>query len=155
RARSRTLADLNGANLATLLLAADNRTDQILGEVVSGRYLSMLGAGLILGRALTEADDRPGAQPVAVIGEALWRRRFDGQPSAIGREVRLNAVSYTIVGITASTFVGSFVGAPIDAWVPIATSGQTLGPGWDADRSKRPLALIGRLRDGVSIDQAH
>ena len=92
RARSRTLADLNGANLATLLLAADNRTDQILGEVVSGRYLSMLGARLILGRALTDADDRPGAQPVAVIGEALWRRRFDGQPSAIGRDVRLNAV---------------------------------------------------------------
>ena len=45
RAGARTLTELNGANLATLLLAADNRTDQILGEVVSGRYLSMLGAG--------------------------------------------------------------------------------------------------------------
>jgi predicted permease len=154
RARAGTLADLNGANLATLLLAADNRTDQLLGEVVSGRYLSMLGARFVLGRALTDADDRAGAPPVAVISEALWRRRFDGQPSVIGRDVRLNAASYTIVGVTAWSFAGSFVGVPIDAWLPIATSGQTLGPGWNADRSKRSLSLIGRLRPRVTLDQA-
>lgn len=154
RARSSTLADLNGANLATLVLAADNRTDQILGEVVSGGYLSMLGARTLLGRPLTAADDRAGAPPVAVISEVLWRRRFDAQPSAIGRTVRMNATNYTIVGVTAASFAGSFVGAPIDAWVPIATSGQTLGPGWNDDRSKRSLSLIGRLRPGVSLEQA-
>ena len=136
-----------------MLLAADNRTDQLLGEVVSGRYLSMLGAPVVLGRALTDADDRPGAAPVAVIGEALWRRRFDGQPSAIGREVRLNAASYTIVGVAEPSFVGSFVGAPIDAWVPIATSGQR----WVrmGCRSIEADAVADRpARRGVSLDQA-
>jgi predicted permease len=153
RAQSTALADLNGANLATLLLAADNRTDQILGEVVSGRYLSMLGARLVAGRALTDADDRAGAPPVAVIGEALWRRRFAQQP-VIGRDMRLNTVSYTIVGVAAASFAGSFVGVPVDAWVPIATSGQTLGPGWNTDRSKRTLSLIGRLSPDVTPAQA-
>jgi predicted permease len=154
RARTTTLAELNGANLATLLLTADNQSDQLLGEVVSGGYLSMLGAPPALGRTLNAADDLPPAPPVAVISETLWRRRFDAQPSIVGRVVRLNAVSYTIVGVVASSFSGSFVGAPIDAWVPIATSGQTLGPGWSADRSKRTLSLVGRLRPGVSIAQA-
>ena len=154
RRRTSTLADLNGANLATLLLSADNRTDQIIGEVVSGGYLSMLGARTILGRPLMEADDRAGAPPVAVISEALWRRRFDHQPSVIGRNVRLNTINCTIVGVTSASFAGSFVGAPVDAWVPIAASGQTLGSGWNGDRSKRSLSLIGRLQPGVSSEQA-
>jgi predicted permease len=154
RSQNTTLSDLNGANLATLLLAADNRTDQMLGEVVSGRYLAMLGARVVAGRALADTDDRAGAAPVAVISEALWARRFDRQPSVIGRDVRLNALNYTIVGIAAASFGGSFVGAPIDAWLPIATSGQTLGPGWNTDRAKRSLALVGRLRPGVSREQA-
>jgi predicted permease len=154
RARTRTLTALNGANLATFILDADHQTDQILGEIVSGGYLSMLGARPVAGRTLADADDRADAQPAAVISEALWKRRFGEEPAAIGRSILLNGSPYTLVGVIDRSFGGSFIGAPIDAWAPIAVSGLTLGAGWNTDRSRRTLALIGRLAAGVSITQA-
>lgn len=154
RTRARTLADLNGVNLGTFILGVDNRTDQILGEIVSGRYLSMLGVAVPVGRTLGDADDRIRAAPVAVISDALWRRQFAREPHIVGRTVLLNGTSYAIVGVATAAFGGSFVGAPIDIWIPIGSSGRALGPDWNVDRSRRTLALIGRLAPGVTRDQA-
>ena len=92
RERTTTIEDLSGVNLATFLLEADNRTDQLLGEIASGRYLSLLGARAVQGRLLVEGDDAAGAPPVAVISDALWRRRFGGEP-VVGRTVLLNRTS--------------------------------------------------------------
>jgi predicted permease len=153
RTRSRTLADLNGANLGTFILGVDNRTDQILGEIVSGRYLSMLGVTVPVGRTLGDADDRVGAAPVAVVSDALWQQRFAREP-IVGRSVLLNGRSYAIVGVATPAFSGSFVGAPIDVWIPIGSSGNALGPDWNVNRSRRTLALIGRLAPGVTRGQA-
>src|SRR5206468_4460228 len=74
RERATTLEDLAGVNLATLLLTADNRTDQLIGEIASARYLSLRGIRVTQGRLLTDDDDRPAAPPVAIISDALWRR---------------------------------------------------------------------------------
>jgi len=153
RERTATIEDLSAVNLATFLLEADNRTDQLLGEIASGRYLSLLGARTVRGRLLNESDDAPEAPPAAVISDALWRRRFGGQP-VLGRTVRLNRASYAIVGVAEASFVGSFIGAPIDVWIPIRNSGQMLGERWDTDRAQRTLSLIGRLRDGVTRERA-
>jgi len=153
RERSTTLADLNGANLGVFVLDADNRTDQILGEIVSGQYLSMLGARVSHGRTLLEADDRAGATPVAVISDALWRRRFGGVPVA-GRAVLMNGLAYTIVGVSDGAFFGSFIGAPIDVWVPIGSAGPALGPNAGVDRTRRTLSLIGRMKPGVTAARA-
>src|SRR5712691_4136101 len=152
RERATTLDDLAAVNLGTFILAADNRSDQLLGEIVSGGYLSMLGARAARGRVLGRADDSPGAAPAAMISDALWRRRFGGEP-VVGRRVLLNGTGYTIVGVAAPSLVGSFIGAPIDVWIPIATSGNALGPGWDVDRSKRRFSLVGRLRPGATREQ--
>ena len=153
RSRATTLEDLSGVNLATLLLTADNRTDQLIGEIASGRYLSLRGARVSQGRLLVEADDRPAAPPVAVISDALWRRRFGGDP-VVGRQVVMNRATYTIVGVADPTLVGSFIGAPVDVWLPIESSGTALGSRWDVDRSQRTLAVMGRLRPGVTRAQA-
>jgi predicted permease len=154
RERSTTLTDLSGVNLGTFILHADNRTDQVIGEIASGRYLSMLGARARSGRTLTEADDRPGAPPVAVISDALRQRRFGAGTDVIGRQVLLTGRPYTIVGVVDRSFAGSFVAAPIDLWVPIETSGTALGPNWKTDRSNRALSIVGRLRPGVTERQA-
>jgi predicted permease len=153
RERTTTLDDLSGVNLATLLLAADNRTDQLIGEIASGGYLSLRGAHVSQGRLLNDADDRPAAPPVAVISDALWRRRFGGEP-VVGRQVLMNRTTYTIVGVTDPSLIGSFIGAPVDVWLPIGSSGTALGSRWDIDRSQRTLALIGRLRPGVTRERA-
>jgi predicted permease len=153
RERTTTLDDLSGVNLATLLLTADNRTDQLIGEIASARYLSLRGIRVSQGRLLTDADDRPAAPPVAVISDALWRRRFGVEP-VVGRQVLMNRSTYTIVGVADPSAIGSFIGAPVDVWLPIGSSGTALGSRWDIDRSQRTLALIGRLRPGVTREQA-
>jgi len=153
RERTSTLEDLSGVNLATLLLAADNRTDQLIGEIASGRYLSLRGARVSQGRLLFDADDAPAAPPAAVISDALWRRRFGAEP-VIGRQILLNGTTYTIVGVAGPSVIGSFIGAPVDIWIPISSSGNALGARWDVDRSQRTLALMGRLRAGVTPEQA-
>lgn len=153
RERTTTVHELSGVNLATLLLTADNRTDQILGEIASGQYLALLGAHASQGRLLTALDDSPAAAPVVVISDAFWRRRFGGGP-VVGERVWLNRMGYTIVGVAAPSVMGSFIAAPVDAWIPIESSGQALGVGWRQDRSQRTLAVLGRLRDGVTRVQA-
>ncbi len=88
-----------------------------------------------------------------MISDTFWRRRF-GAELVLGRHVLLNGTDATIVGVADASLAGSFVGAPIDVWVPIETAGRALGPGWDVDRSKRTLSLIGRLRRGVTAGDA-
>jgi len=153
RERATMLEDLSGVNLATLLLTADNRTDQLIGEIVSARYLQLRGIRVSRGRLLTDADDRPAAPPVAVISDALWRRRFGAEP-IVGRQVLMNRATYTIVGVAEPSAIGSFIAAPVDVWLPIESSGTALGSRWEVDRSQRTLALIGRLRPGVTPTRA-
>jgi predicted permease len=153
RERATTVDDLSAVNLATVLLDADNRTDQLLGEIASGRYQSLLGARAVRGRMLVESDDAPSAPPVAVISEPLWHRRFGGEP-VLGRTILLNRQSFTIVGVADASFIGSFVAAPVDIWISINSSGRMLGDRWQTDRAQRTLALMGRLRPGVARGQA-
>jgi predicted permease len=153
RERTTTLEDLSGVNLATLLLTADNRTDQLIGEIASARYLPLRGIRVTQGRLLTDADDRPAAAPVCVISDALWRRRFGGE-AVTGRQVVMNRTTYTIVGVADPLAIGSFIGAPVDVWLPIESSGTALGSRWDVDRSQRTLAVMGRLRSGATPAQA-
>jgi predicted permease len=148
------LSELSGVNLGTFILSADNRTDQLLGEIVSGRYLFMLGARISAGRALSDADDRPGATPVVVISESLRQRRVGPDSTVVGRQVLLTGTPYTIVGVVDRSFVGSFIAAPIDLWMPIEMSGKALSPNWKTDRSDKSLSIIGRLKPGVSAEQA-
>jgi putative ABC transport system permease protein len=153
RSRATTIESLSAVNLATFVLAADGRSDQIVGEIVSASYLDLVGASAIQGRLIADGDDGRGAEPVAMISEALWRRRFGGE-AVVGRPVLLNNRGYTVIGVVAANFGGSFIGAPVDIWVPIASSGSALGAGWEVDRTRRTVMLLGRLRADVGAPQA-
>src|SRR6185295_15706100 len=71
-----------------------------------------------------------------------------------GRQVLLTGMPYTIVGVVDRSFSGSFIAAPVDLWMPIESSGKALSPNWKTDRSSKSLSIIGRLRPGVTLDQA-
>ena len=74
--------------------------EQINAEVVSPEYFRILRVGPALGRTFTAAEDgAPGAAPVAILSDALWRRRYGADPSLLGGAVRINGVSLTVVGI--------------------------------------------------------
>src|SRR5262245_3411129 len=76
------------------------RTELLAGEHVTSNYFETLGLQMTAGRGFQAEEDRPGApQPVAVISHGLWQRAFGGDPSVVGRQVRIYGRSFTIVGI--------------------------------------------------------
>ncbi len=82
-------------------------TDSVRAQRVSGNFFSVLGVKPIIGRMLAPDDDRPGtAQPVSVISYGLWTRRFGQDPGVIGRDIMLDDVPFTIVGVAPPKFLG-------------------------------------------------
>ena len=94
---------------------------EVLGQLVSGGYHAGLGVSAVVGRPLTEDDDRLAATPVAVISWRFWQRRFGGDPSVVGKTVQVNRVPTVIVGVTPRGFEGAMqVGESADITVPLA-----------------------------------
>ena len=94
------------------------------GMLVSGNYFDALRVPMHMGRGLDARDDRPGAEPAAVIGYGLWHRAFGGDPAILGKPVRINGQPFTLVGITARGYFGVSNGGffpPSDVTVPLAT----------------------------------
>ena len=127
------------------------------GLWVSGSYFEVLGVGASLGRVLHPGDDQPGCggTPPAVISHMFWQRRFAGETSVIGRRISLDNHRFEIVGVTTPSFFGVEVGRTFDVAVPLCA--EPLVNGADNATTARDhwwLAILGRLRPGVSPEQA-
>jgi predicted permease len=123
--------------------------ERISGLRVTHQILPMLGATTAMGRVFLGGDDDPGAAQTVVLSHGYWHRRFDGRPDIIGRSITIGNAPHTIVGVLSPGFplAGSlFSGAPIDVYLPLTVDGNTDIGGF--------MAVIGRLRPGVSVDQA-
>jgi predicted permease len=125
-------------------------------RLVTGNFFDVLGVAARLGRTFTpDADRLAGASPVAVVSDGYWQRRLGGDPSAIGRDLVVNGVPLTIVGVTPPGFTGDVVGGAADAWVPMAM--QPAIDGHDnllVNREASWLQMMGRLRPGVTVARA-
>ena len=126
-------------------LTGKGEPEQFTGNEISPSLFRVLGVRPVLGRDFQEDEDQPASQPVAIIGEGLWKRRFGGEPSVIGRNVTLNGAAYTVVGVAPSA---PEILSQGDIWTPLVL-----------DRSKERrlnhlIVVVGRLKRGVSIPQA-
>ena len=125
---------------------------------MTGNYFQTLDVRFAAGRAFgPEADGRDGAQAVAVMNHGTWQTRFGGAPDIIGRQLRLNGVAVTVVGVTRPGFIGvnGLVGP--DLWVPFTLGEQLLPADMGtaaSDRGKPVLQGIGRLKAGVTLARA-
>ncbi|AHG87930.1 permease [Gemmatirosa kalamazoonensis] len=138
------LAAVNGYESFTLTGVAE--PERLSGALTTGNMFRVLGVSAAHGRTLTPADEAAGAEPVAVLTDKFWRRRFAGDERVVGRTILLDGRSYTIVGVMPPSF--RFGG--VDVWVPI---GQFAHEERFASRSNHPgLTGIGRLRPGVTLD---
>ena len=121
---------------------------QLLAAFVSGNYFETLGGRILLGRGLSEFDTAaPGSAPVVVLSHDAWRRLFDRDPAIVGRELRLNEASLTIVGVAREEFSG-LNDTPPDLWIPVTMHRDVI------KEELRGVAVIGRLRTGVTAAQA-
>ena len=116
--------------------------ERIPGASVSAAYFSILGARPAVGRLLEPDDDRPGAPTVVVISHGLWTQRFGRDPSVVGRVLRLDAESVTVVGVTEAGFEPAVIDA--DMW-----SAARIPPG--APTGMIVLRAIGRVRPDATL----
>jgi predicted permease len=148
------------AGAGQLDLSGNGPASLVGGELVSGNYFDTLGVSSALGRTLAPSDDQPGATPVIVLSYAYWQRAFGSAPDAVGKTIRLNGAPFTIVGVIDPGFTRLTPGKSHDLWVPLSQAGS-LKPGWNdqrrtiEDATNWWLAIVGRLKPGVSMAQAH
>ena len=154
RDRNTVFAGLTAVSLVPVSMRQSEKMEQLLGEVVSGNYFTLLGVHVAYGRTLLPEDDRPGAERVVIVSHGLWQRFFGSDPRLLGRTIILNGDSYTVVGIARPEFTGTTAGLFSDLWVPVQQAEAWFGPGWLHDRKGAGLRLIGRLKNGVSVSQA-
>ncbi len=122
------------------------------GDLVSGTYFAFFGARPEVGRLFTADDDRPGAEPVVVASHAFWVGTLSGDPARIGRPLRLNAKTFTLIGVTPPGFRAYGHASPL--YVPLAQDERLTGARRLDKRESRWLSLLGRLAPGVTPRQA-
>lgn len=130
----------------------ETMTEVAFLEAVSGNYFSVLGIETAIGRGLTVDDDRPGADPAAVISYAWWQRSFNGDPSVIGSTLYLNFRPFTVVGVASPDYLGTTASFRPDVWIPFAPFKDRY-TNWARRSEDRDVPLVrvyGRLRAGVS-----
>jgi putative ABC transport system permease protein len=138
------------ARLAALRSADANLTggepEHVTGYAATVNLWELLGVRPVAGRAFLPEDGRPGNPPVAMISEGLWRRRYGGAESVLGRTVDVNLVPRVIVGIAPQDM--GFA-TDVDLWVPMERD-----PEVDENRSDHRLTVLGRLAPGGSVERA-
>ena len=128
------------------ILSGVGEPEQVEGQDVSAELFPLLGVQPAHGRTFRREEDRPGGDTVIVLGDRLWRRRFNADPSTVGRAITLNGRPFTVVGIMPPGF--NVLTSTADFWTPIAFDERARAP------HGRYLRVVGRLRDGVSLRQA-
>jgi predicted permease len=138
-----------------------NGSGEFVGEAVTGEYFPMLGVTPLLGRTLVPADDQPGASPVIVLAEHMWRRFFSSSEAAIGQTVRMGGIQFEVVGVMPAAFRGSDmpVVMPTPFWIPVSSEGRLdriagFSIPDKTDREDRRWMVKARLRDGVTVAAA-
>jgi len=145
------------AGPADLVMSGNGQARMASGEMVSGDYFSTLGLNAVVGRTLGPDDDTLSAAPAAVLSYAFWQSAFGGERSALGRTISLNAVPFTIVGVTEPGFTSLTPGKKQDLFLSLSMFPR-LNVSWGT-RDMRTinnwwLVIVARLRPGVSLGQA-
>ena len=152
RENTRTM-DLAVADMTQLSLRTGEQAERMWGVYVSGNYFDVVGVAPVLGRGIHREDERAAA-PVIVISHSLWQRRFNGDSTVVGRHTVLNGRDVTIIGVLPDRFGGTDVGLAYDLWIPVTAEPLVAGQRTLPDRGDRWLEVIGRLKAGVTLEQA-
>ncbi|HXX23065.1 MAG TPA: ABC transporter permease [Terriglobia bacterium] len=145
RNQSRTLSPMAAYMYCSFNLTGGGEPEHVISGMATASFFSILGVHPLVGRVFLPEEDRPGGPPVAILSESLWKRRYRGDPSIVGKGITLDDKVYTVVGVLPAN-----LGIPESAyalWVPVAESETGTGP-------FRIFQVIGRLRPGVNLPKA-
>src|SRR5688572_9159137 len=142
----RLAAYLNGS---TVNVTVDGHPQRYTGAYVTEEFLRILGVSPLMGRDFTAADNHSGAGKVAIIGHAIWQRDFGGVSDIVGKGIRLNGKPATVIGVMPKGFAFP---TNEEVWIPLFSE---YPPRQRNDPAANNPAVLGILRDGVSLDQAN
>jgi len=149
------LSDVFAFARVDMNLNAGGQAEVVNGQAVSGNYYAALGVPAILGRTITDADDNASSAPVAVLSHHFWTKRFNADPSMVGKQININNVPFTIAGVTPPDFNGTMeVGSVQDVTIPIAWESQIAGERSMMRDNLWWLVVMGRLKPGATIEEA-
>jgi putative ABC transport system permease protein len=137
--------DIGAFGLGSVNLAEGDRPERVQRGRVTASFFTVMGTAPLLGRTFLPDEERPGAPKTVVIGNALWTRRFAGDPSVLGKVIMLDGEPHTIVGIMPKAF--QFPTSSTDAWTPLTHDGTE-------KRTDRAFGVVGHLRPGVTEQAA-
>lgn len=148
KGRQTSFEGLAGYFGGTVNVSYEGNPMRYTGSRISSNFLDLLGARPILGNGFTAAQDQVGAAPVILLSYGVWRGQFGGDPSVVGKPVRINGALGEIVGVMPEGFAFP---TQDDVWVPLGSSHN-----WDDPERANDynLNVFGRLNQGVSYDQA-
>jgi putative ABC transport system permease protein len=135
------------ANTVMNLSDSGRTPEQYSGPYISANAFHLIGQHPLLGRDFTADDDRPGAEPVVILGNGVWKTRYGSDPSIVGRTIKVSEVPATVIGVMPEGFR-----FPVNAdlWVPLAMLPNLA----DVKRDVRYIQVFGRLAPDVTIAQA-
>jgi putative ABC transport system permease protein len=142
--------DLNAWSTRSVNLATGDRPEHVEAAVVTPGLLRMMGERkpLALGRDFLEEEGEVGRDQVALLSHRLWQTRFGGDRAIIGRQIRIDGKPHTVVGVLGA---GAADRVPLPLWLPLAFTPEEVKP----EVPDLRLTIIGRLKRGVTVEQAH
>jgi predicted permease len=159
RERTHAFSSFAGHSSPTAVTMTDKSDPhRIFMELVTSNYFNTLGLRPYEGRFfLPDEDTKPGAAAVAVLGYSAWQSRFGGVSNIVGRTIKLNDTSFTIIGVAPKGFKGLYAVFGPDIWVPSMMAEQVLPSQQERALTDRAIPLftgIGRLSPGITLAQA-
>ena len=143
--RAKSFSALGGVQYRSFTVSDGGDADRYSGAAISHELFPLLGKSAQLGRVFSAEDDRPGAEPVVLIGDELWQRRYNADPSILGRSILINSRPHTVIGVMPPRFKFPELQ---NLWLPLSEFAVS------QHRGARGLDVFGRLRDGVTLAQA-
>ncbi len=146
REETETLEDLVAQSSSTRTLTGGGDPQRISVQQVSWGFFQLLGVPLQMGRAFVIEDDSPGAAPVAILANRMWRNRYDSDPNVLGTTIMLNDISHEVIGVLPE--IPDLPGDPA-LWLPFAWSEETR-----ESHGSRFMAGYGRLKPGITREES-
>src|SRR6266480_409557 len=147
REQNKVFSGIAAMQFRSLNLTGKDEPERLAGRAVSAELFDVLGVNPALGRSFVPEEDRPGANPVCIISNGLWQRRFGSDSAIINKQVTLSGASYTVIGVLPATYA---FGTPTDVFVPIGLRADEM-----KERGNHPgIYAVARLKPGVTVETA-
>ena len=145
--QNQSFSDMAASAEVSFNITGDGDPERVTAFAVTHNFFPLFGVQPLLGRSFLPEEDRPGGNKVIVLSYSLWQSRYGGDTHVLNRDIQLNGVKHTVVGVMPASF--QFLESEVRLWVPLAFDQEDM-----ANRGGHYLNVVARLKPGVALSQA-